>query len=152
MAGFSIVLLMLFFVIPLLVILLALAIAAVLVGSGATALAAGGLAGASFIEDVQVRKLAVMASLAVLALGLCCFSLVGVFFWPGLRLLLMIAAFALAIACMVVGIIGITRSARLMKKSVKVLFIILFSLTIGLGLFFLFTDIIVLTLGLLFLM
>ena len=105
----------------------------IVAGAGATALGAGGLASTAAIKDVSAKRCMVLAAVAVFLFALCCFALVGVVFWADMRTILAIVGCVLGAAIMALGIVGTAKATKVTKKAARILFIVLFTLVIGLS-------------------
>lgn len=121
------------YIMALIIVVILAVVSLVLLGSGATALAAGGIASTTLIKNKPTKNLTVLVCSAVFLFAVCCFALLGVILWGDARIPLLVLGFVSGLATLVLAIIGIANVRKLDKMPVKVLFIILFSLVIGLS-------------------
>ncbi len=126
------------FLTPVIIALLAVIVIAVvglvLLGAGATAIAAGGFAASAVVvKDANYKRLTVIVCSAVLLFALCCFSLFGFILWTEARTVLAVLGCLFGLGSIALGIVGLVYTRPVAKTSAKVLFIILFILTLMLG-------------------
>jgi len=133
--GFFIVLMFLPIALVMLVLFMCMVFILVAVGSGVTALAAGGLASTRLIKDRLARNLTVQTCCAILLFGAACFAFLAIMFSVGSYLVPAVIGCVLGCATLVLSISGLVRSLKLSRTKQKVLFIVLFSLVACMGVF-----------------
>jgi hypothetical protein len=106
----------------------------VIVGSGATAVAAGGLAGAARIKDRFTKMLTILVCSTVLLFAICCFLLLASFFFGEYRTTLFFLGIISGLVSSGLGVLGLVNTRKVEKKSLRILFIVLFSIALFLGL------------------
>ena len=121
------------FVFLLLCVIFFVIVLAAVAGAGATAVGAGGLASTAVVKDPSVKQCTAIATVAILLFAFSCFAFLGDFLWHDLWGLFVTAGFLAGAAIMVLAIVGMVSAVRITRKAARILFIVLFSLAIGLS-------------------